>query len=130
MPKPLKLANLFICFGSNISSSENDVSIHKGKVWIVIDRLSTTWKYDLSDKIRQELFHAVAVSVLLYCCTTSTLMKNLKRVRRELHNDACCFEDIQHTTKLMYGHLSPISQSSKWDEQDTVDIAREVRINL
>ena len=36
--------------GSNISSTESSVSIHIGKAWIAIDRLSTIWKSELFDK--------------------------------------------------------------------------------
>ena len=36
------------------------------KAWTAIDRLSTIWKSDLSDKIKQEFFEVLAVSVLLY----------------------------------------------------------------
>ena len=36
-------------------------------------------KTDLSDKLKQEYFQAVAMSVLLYHCTTWTLMKSLEK---------------------------------------------------
>ena len=71
--KPLKLRKQFSYLGSNISSTENDVSI--GKAWIAIDRLMIIWKLVLSYKIKQKFFPAVAMSVLLYGCTISILMK-------------------------------------------------------
>ena len=50
-----------------------------------VNLLTGKWKSNLSDEIKQELFQAVAVSVLLYGCTTW----------RELHEDTVCyFEQI------------------------------------
>ena len=78
--KPLKLVDQFTYLGSNISSTESDVNIRIGKAWTAIDRLSIIWKSDLSDKIKRELFQAVAVSLLLYGCTTWTLTKRLEKI--------------------------------------------------
>ena len=75
--KPLKYVDLFIYLGSNIPSTESDVNIRLGKTWIVIPRLSTISKFDLSDKIKRELFQTIAVLELLFGCTTWTLMKCL-----------------------------------------------------
>ena len=60
--KPLKLIDQFIYLGSNISSTESDINIHIGK----INGLMTIRKSDLSDEIKQEFFHVVAMSIL-YC---------------------------------------------------------------
>ena len=49
--KPLKFADQFTYFGSNISSNESDVNIRLAKVSNAIDRLSIIWKSDLSDNI-------------------------------------------------------------------------------
>ena len=68
--KPLKLVDQFSYLGSNISSTKNYVNILIRKAWIAIDRLSFIWKSDHSDKIKQEYFQAVVVSVLLYSCST------------------------------------------------------------
>ena len=75
--EPLKLVDEFIYFGSNISSTEYDVNIHTGEALAAISGLSTTGKSDFSDKMIWEFFQAVAMSVLLYGCTTLTLMKCL-----------------------------------------------------
>ena len=53
---------------SSISPTESDVNIHACKAWTVIDRLTTRWKSDLSEKIKWECFQAV--SVLLYDSTS------------------------------------------------------------
>ena len=37
----LKLVDQFICLGSNITSTESNVSTHKGKIWTAINKLST-----------------------------------------------------------------------------------------
>ena len=37
---------------SNISSTESGINIRIGKAWTAVDRLSTVWKSDLSDKIK------------------------------------------------------------------------------
>ena len=85
--KPLKY------LGSNISSTESNVNVHISEAWTAIDRLTTIWKSDLSDKIKQEFLQAIAVLVLLYCCTTLT--KHMENLRWELHkNAACSFEHI------------------------------------
>ena len=41
--------------------------------------LSTIYKSDLSDKIKQEFFQSVTVSVPLYVCTTWTLKKHFEK---------------------------------------------------
>ena len=76
-----KLGVQFIYLGSNISSAERNVNLHIGKAWTAIDRLSTTGKSDLFDKIKREFFRAVNVSVLMYGCTNQNLTKHLKEKR-------------------------------------------------
>ena len=59
--------------GSNISSTESLVNIRIGKEWTAIDRLSNIQKSNHSDKTKSECFQTVAMSVLLYGCTTKPL---------------------------------------------------------
>ena len=59
--KPMKLGDHFTHLSSNISSTENNVNIHIGKVWTDIDRLTILGKSDLEEKIKQEFFQAVHV---------------------------------------------------------------------
>ena len=68
--KPPKFVDQFIYLGSNISSTEGHVTIRIGKPWTLNVMLKIIWKYDISNKIKHELFQAVSVSVLLYGCTT------------------------------------------------------------
>ena len=90
--KPLKLVYKFTYFGSNISSIESDVNIRLAKAWTDIDWLSIIWKSDRSDRIKQDFFQAVTVSILLYGCTTWMLTKRIKKI---LHKKATSyFEQI------------------------------------
>ena len=49
----LKLMDKLSYLGSNVTSTENDISTRLPKAWTTIDRLSVLWKSDLSDKIKQ-----------------------------------------------------------------------------
>ena len=80
--KPLKFADQFTFLGSNISSTESDIDFCLAKTLIAIDGLSIIWISDLSDKTKRDFLHVVAVSVLLYECTTSTLMKRMEKKTR------------------------------------------------
>ena len=83
---------------------------------IAIDRLSNTWKSDLSDKIKRDFFKAVAVSILVCGCTTWTLQKhwekkldkNYTRMLRVVLDKS----SKQHPTKQQfYRHSLPISKT-------------------
>ena len=79
MENEIKLFDQFINLDSNISSTENDVNIHIGKAWTIINRLLISKKCVLCDK-KTGILQAVAVSVLLCGCTTWTLMKCLEKI--------------------------------------------------
>ena len=64
--RPLNLVDKFTYLGSSILFSESDVSTRQAKAWVAIDRLSMIWKSDLFDKIKQDFFQAMAVSILFY----------------------------------------------------------------
>ena len=67
------------------------MSTYTGKAWTAINRLLIKWKSDLSDKIKQGFFQALAVSVILYSCTTWTFNETVgEKARWELHKDAVC----------------------------------------
>ena len=116
--KRLKVVDNFTYLGSDISSTERDINTRIGKAWTAMDRLSTIWKSDLANKLKRQFFQAVAVSVLLYGCTTWTLTKRL-----ENKIDGSCTRMLraalnkswkQHPTKKqLYGHLPPITQTIK-----------------
>ena len=67
--KPLKLLDQFVCLGSNIPSTENDINVHIGKA---INSLSTIRKSDLFDKIKRDVFQAHPMSVRQYTCPRQT----------------------------------------------------------
>ena len=77
--KHLKLVDKFMYLGSNISFSESDVNICLAKALIAIDWSDFHTINNLSDKIKQYFIQAVAVSVLLYGCTTWTLTKCIEK---------------------------------------------------
>ena len=66
--KRLKVVDNFTYLGRDISSTERDINTRIGKAWTAMDRLSTVWKSDLTDKLKREFFQAVALSVLQYGC--------------------------------------------------------------
>ena len=59
----MKLVDNFTHHCSNIASTENDSNIGIGKMWTVIDRLSTILKSNLSEKIKREFF---SVSIIVW----------------------------------------------------------------
>ena len=114
----LKLFNKFTYLGSSVSSTETDINTQLAKAWTAIDRLSVTWKSDLTDKMKRSFFQAAIVSILLYGCTTWTLTKrmekklddNYTRIQRAILNKSW----RQHPTKQqLYGHLPPITKTIK-----------------
>ena len=115
--KPLKLVDYSIYPSSNLYSyTKFNISIYIGKSWISIDKLSTILKFDLSDKIKQELFQPVAVSLQCCGCTTWTLTKHLKKKldgnnTRILHAVLKNPGSSTPSKQLLYRHLSPISQT-------------------
>ena len=96
--KPLKLEDQFTYLGSNILSTESDVSIRIRKACTATGGSSVIWKSDLSDKIKREFFQAVTVSVLLHSCTTWTT---------GCATEGFCSEEIQEATlhKITAKHL-------------------------
>ena len=62
-----RIRRLHLCRGVNSRSATSVPDI---------DRL---WKYDRSDKIKQEFFQVVAVSILLYACSTRILLKQSEK---------------------------------------------------
>ena len=77
--KLLKLVEQFTYLDSNISSSEINFNIHIAKRLTATDKLSVICQSDLSNKIKWNSFQAVAVSVILYGCTFSMLMKSMEK---------------------------------------------------
>ena len=49
---PLKLVDKFTYLGSSVSSAKKDINMQLAKAWTAIDRLSVSWKSDLTNKIK------------------------------------------------------------------------------
>ena len=123
--KPHKLVNQFTYIGSNVSSTENDVSIHLTKAWNSIYRQSIIWKFNLLNKTE---FLPSSRSVHTTKCIHH--MDAYKTPRKKLHIDStrrlCAVLKIslkQHPTKrLLYDQTIQIRRSrhawhcwrSKW----------------
>ena len=75
----LKLVDKFTYLGSSVSTTETDISIRLVKAWTAIDRLLVIWKLDLTDKIKRSFFQAVVMLILLYGCTTWTIIKHMEK---------------------------------------------------
>ena len=112
----LKLIDMFTYLWSSVSSAKQDIDTRLAKAWTVIDRLSIIWKSDLTDKMKCSFFQAAVVSMLLYGCTTSTLIRRLEkkldgnytRMLRAILNKSW----QQHPTRQqLYGHLPPITKT-------------------
>ena len=112
----MKLVDKFTYLGSSFSSTEEDIDTQLTKAWTAIDRLSIIWKSDLTDKKKRSFFQAAVASMLLYGCTTWTLIKRLEkkldgnytRMLRAILNKSW----RQHPTKdQLYGHLPPITKT-------------------
>ena len=121
--KQMKLVDQFTYFGSNISSTETDVNIHRGKACTTIDRLSFIWKSVLSDKIKWDFLLAVVVPLLMYGCTTWMLMKCIqKRLEKNytimLHSISNKFlKEHPHKTaavRPLTSHLTNYSNVRYW----------------
>ena len=111
-----RVSDKFTYLGSSVSSTEKDINTRLTKAWTAINRLSTIWKSDLTDKMKRSFFQAAVVSILLYECTTWTLTKRLEkkldgnyiRMLRAILNKSW----RQHPTRhQLYGHLPPITKT-------------------
>ena len=103
--------------GSSISLTEKDIDTRLPNAWTAINRLSSRWKSDLTDKMKCSFFQAAVVSILLYGCTTWTLTKRLEKKKID-GNYTRMLQTIlikswrQHPTgHQLYGYLSPITKT-------------------
>ena len=92
---PQKSVDQFIYLGSNISSTESNINIRVRKTWTAIDKLSTMWKSDRSDKIK--------------FCTTWPLTKLLEKM--DGTNYRLFWTSPRSSTLQLYGNLNLISQT-------------------
>ena len=108
---------MYLC--SSVSSTESDVNMLLAKVWTAIDRLSAIWKYDLSNKMKQDFFQAAVMSILLYRCTPMDVDKTYReKARQELHKNAMSYieqilEATPHDTLAVWLLASHLKLSKK-----------------
>ena len=79
-------------------------------------KLSIIWKSDLTDKMKSSFFQAAVVSILLYGCTTWTLIKRLEK-KLDGNYTRMLWAILnkswrQHPTRhQLYGYLPPITKT-------------------
>ena len=115
--EPLKLVDRFTYLSSSVSSTESDVNICLVKAWTAIDK-PIIWKPNPSNRLKRELFQAMAMPIHLYGCTTWTLTKRIKKTLEGNYTRMLWSilkkSRKQHPTKQqLYGHLPPISKPFK-----------------
>ena len=114
--KLLMIVDEFAYIRSNISSTESNINIRLTKLWNAIEKLLIIQKSDLSNKIKQDFFQAVSVTILLYGCTTWMLTKHIEKKLDGIYPKMLCA--VLHkswkqyfTKQLLLGHLPLISQT-------------------
>ena len=78
-------------------------------MWTTINRLSITWKFDLSNKIKRDFFQIVLVSILSYGCSTWTLTTYMEK--KQNGNYLRMLHDFLNKSWKQYSHLHHISKS-------------------
>ena len=114
----LKLVDKFTYLGSSVSSTEKVIDTRLTKAWTAIDKLSVTWKSDVTDKMKRSFFQAAVVLILLYGCITWTLTKRLEkkldgnytRMLRAILNKSWRKQPTKHQ---QYCHTPPITKTIK-----------------
>ena len=93
---------------------------------------STISKSDLTDKIKCKFFQAVAISILLYGCTTQTLRKTLGKKSKIRSTQKCwiLFWTNPQTSTTQHGYCTATYCQSKtdrpgsaWKQGQTSDIS-------
>ena len=75
----LKLVDKFTYRRSSVLSTETNINTWLAKACIAIDSLSVIRKSELTDKMKQSVFQAAVVSILLFGCTTFVLTKRMEK---------------------------------------------------
>ena len=87
---PLKLVDKFTYLGSIVESTEKDIETRLTKAWTAINRLSTIWKSDLTDKMKRSFFQATVTSILLWLHYVDANKTAGEEARQQLHKNATC----------------------------------------
>ena len=88
---PLKLVDKFTYLGSSVESTEKDIETRLTKAWTAINRLSTIWKSDLTDKNETQFLpgsgHIDTAIWMHYMDANKTAGEE---TRWQLHKNAAC----------------------------------------
>ena len=88
---PLKLVDKFTYLGSSVESTKKDIKTRLTKSWTAINRLSTIWKSDLTDKMKRSFFQAAVTSILAIWMHYMDANKTAgEETRWQLHKNAAC----------------------------------------
>ena len=107
---PLKLVDKFTYLGSSVELTEKDIETRLTKAWTAINRLSTIWKSDLTDKMKRSFFQAGSHR---YCYIAlhgryKTAREETRRMLRAILNKSWQRHPTRHQ---LYGHLPPITKT-------------------
>ena len=87
---PLKLVDKFTYLGSSVESTEKDIETRLTKAWTAINRLSTIWKSDLTDKITQFLPGSGHIDTAIWMHYMDANKTAGEETRWQLHKNAAC----------------------------------------
>ena len=102
--KPLKLVDQFN--SSNISTTTSSVNIHPEIAHKAINRLLMIWKSDQSDKIKQDFFQVITVSILLYGVSSYIVTCLSSYIRQTRYVGHCWRSTVELIYESTHGHVS------------------------
>ena len=86
---PLKLVDKFTYLGSSVASTEKDIDTRLTKAWIAINRLSTIWKSDLTDKNKTQFLPGSGrIDTAIWMHYMDSKKTAGEEARRQLHKNA------------------------------------------
>ena len=88
---PLKLVDKFTYLGSSVESTEKDIETRLTKAWTAINRLSTIWKSDLTDKMKRSFFQGSGhIDTAIWMHYMDANKTAGEETRWQLHKNAAC----------------------------------------
>ena len=85
---PLKLVDKFTYLGSSVESTEKDIETRLTKAWTAINRLSTIWKSDLTDKMFLPGSGHIDTAIWMHYMDANKTAG--EETRWQLHKNAAC----------------------------------------
>ena len=106
----LKLVDNFTYLGSSVLSTEKNIDTRLTKAWTAIDKLSSIWKSDLTDKRKRSFLQA---AVWMHYLDANKIAGG--EARQQLHKNVGAILNNswrQHPTRhQLYGHVTPITKT-------------------